>query len=71
MSRKTNTSINPIKVLSVAIQYIVKIIVGLIIKNKYCIAYMYNSMSSSLSMPDLISSNVMWRDRFSTIILLF
>ena len=69
MSRKEITSISPIQVLWVAIQYTVKITVGLIINNKYCIAYIYNSESSSLSMPDLISHKAMWRDKFSTIIL--
>jgi hypothetical protein len=38
MSRKENISISPRRILCDAIQYIVKIIVGLIIKNKFLIA---------------------------------
>lgn len=38
MSRKENNSISPINIFWVAIQYAVKLIVGIIINNKYWIA---------------------------------
>lgn len=68
MSRNENNIISPTIILWVAIQYAKKLIVGIIINNKYWIAYPYNSVLSFSSMPDLINHVAIFLEKISSII---